>query len=386
VAEIDRLRAGVEADPSDAAGWRDLGFAFSQRVRETADPSLYAAAEDAFDRALALSPSDPLLLAGIGGLQLGRHEFAVALETGRAAIAIDPGLAPAHAVVVDALVELGRYDEADVAMTDLLSLKVDLASLARFSYLRELHGELGRAEAAMAGARSLPALAPENAAYVMALHANLVTWLGRPDEARAEFEDALGLVPNHAPSIAGLARLDLRDGDVAAAIAGFQRASDILPLPEYVIALGEAQEVAGDLDGANASYGLARLEIQLFEAAGVTVDLDLALFEASHGDPERALDLATTAYASAPTVRAADALAWALHRLRRDAEARQRADEALRLGSVDPLFRYHSGMIWAALEEVEAARVDLSAALATDPGFSATGAREAQATLDALGG
>lgn len=384
-AAIERLRAQVAAEPDDALAWRDLGLAFSQRVRETADPSLYAAAEEAFDRAKALAPADPLLLAGIGGLQLGRHEFAAALETGRAAVAIDRGLAAAHAVIVDALVELGRYEEADAAMADLLALGIDLPSLARFSYLRELHGELARAEATMAGARGLPGLAPENVAYVTSQHANLLAWLGRPDEARAEYLEALATFPDHAPSIAGIARLDLRAGDIQAAIDGFEHASDILPLPEYVIALGEAQEVAGETGAARESYGLAQVEIQLFEAAGVSVDLDLALFAASHGDAARAYELATGAYASAPTIRAADALGWALYKLGRHEEARERADEALRLGSLDPGFRFHSGMIWAALGDVDRAQADLSAALATDPGFSATGAREARETLAQLG-
>ena len=49
--EIDRLQAATEADPSDAAAHRDLGFALLQRVRETADPALYAPAEAAFERA-----------------------------------------------------------------------------------------------------------------------------------------------------------------------------------------------------------------------------------------------------------------------------------------------------------------------------------------------
>jgi hypothetical protein len=43
-AEIDRLLAIVAADPDDAEAHRDLGFAVLQRVRETADPSLYASA------------------------------------------------------------------------------------------------------------------------------------------------------------------------------------------------------------------------------------------------------------------------------------------------------------------------------------------------------
>ena len=53
-------------------------------------------------------------------------------------------------------------------------------------------------------------------------------------------------------------------------------------------------------------------------------------------------------YAATPTVRAADALAWALHRLGRDDEAKRSSDEALRLGSRDPLLRYHAGAIAAA--------------------------------------
>ena len=51
VDEIERLRAAIDADPSDAGAQRDLGFALLQRVRETADPSLYAPAEAAFERA-----------------------------------------------------------------------------------------------------------------------------------------------------------------------------------------------------------------------------------------------------------------------------------------------------------------------------------------------
>ena len=120
------------------------------------------------------------------------------------------------------------------------------------------------------------------------------------------------------------------------------------------------------------------------EATGVVVDVDLALFEADHGDPAKALAYAETGYKATPTVRAADALAWALHRLGRDAEAKKRSDEALRLGSRDPLLRYHAGAIAAALGRTADARRDLGLALSTDPGFYATGAAEARRILDTL--
>jgi tetratricopeptide (TPR) repeat protein len=385
-AEIARLKAAVATDPRDEPSWRDLGFAMLQRIRETADPSLYAPAAAAFEAAWRLSPEDPLVHVGAGGLHLGKHEFVEALASGRKAVGLSPGLAAARVVVVDALVELGRYDEADAEAGKMLGLRSDLSTLARVSYLAELRGELDIALAAMRLAAQSPGLAPENTAYVDSLLGNLLLYSGDRQGAATAYRNALSIVPGHALSLAGQARLALGAGNVDDAISLFERASDIVPLPEYVIALGEAQAAAGREADAARSFELAKAEIRLFRAAGVMVDLDLALFEADHGDPARALVLAEAAYRAAPTIRAADALAWALHRLGRDTRAMMRSDEALRLGSRDPLLRYHSGAIAAALSDAATARRDLRLALSTDPGFSATGAAQARRILASLKG
>ena len=386
IAEIQTLRARLGAYPDDAAALRDLGLALLQRVRETADPSLYAQAGEAFDRARRLDPDDPLILVGIGGLQLARHEFGDALETARDVLVELPELPEARAIQIDALIELGRYDEAAEAIDDLVAVHHDIVSLPRLSYLRELHGDIPGAVEAMRAAAESPGLAPENTAYVLSLLATLLLHDGDPEAARRTYDQALAIVPDHAPSLAGLGRLAVGRGDLGEAIEQFSRASAILPLPEYVIALGEARDAAGDAAAAGNSYALARAEIRLFEAAGTQVDVDLALFEADHGDAGRALELAEAAYTRAPTVRAADALGWALHRLGRDDEARRRTDEAIRLGSRDPLLRFHRGAILAALGEGSEARRDLALALEIDPGFSATGAAEARRLLDGLAG
>jgi tetratricopeptide (TPR) repeat protein len=374
----------VTATPSDGDAQRDLGFALAQRVRETADPSLYAPAMDAFDAALRVQPDDALSLVGVAGIQLGKHQFADGLVTARRAIALSPSLVAAHAAEVDALVELGRYDEADRAAGEMLGLGADLTTLARVSYLAELRGRLPAALAAMRQAAASPGLAPENSAYVDALLGNLLVSTGDDAGAAAAYGRALALVPDHAPSLAGQGRLAVGAGRLDDAIALFERAAAVVPLPEYVIALGDAQTAAGHKDQATKSYELARAEIRLFQSAGVVVDVDLALLEADHGHPTVALGYAMAAVRETPTVRAADAVAWALHRLGRDREALLRVKEALRLGSVDPILRYHAGAIEAALGDAAAARRDLGMALATDPGFSATGAAEARRLLDGL--
>ncbi len=385
LADIAALRDGLAKTPDDPDTLRALGLALLQRVRETADASLYAQAEEALDQARKIAPDDPLILVGIGGLQLGKHRFAAALDTARKALDLAPTNEPAKAVEVDALVELGHYDEAVAATQELLELRVDITSLARVSYLREVHGNLDGAIAAMRQASESPALAPENTAYVTTLLGNLLVYAGKPDEATAAYESVLNVVPDHAAAIAALGRLAVRRGDLVEAARRFEKASAILPLPEYVIALGETREVAGDLKAAGESYDLARAETGLFQAAGVDVDLELALFEADHGDATTALKLAEESYATRRTVRTSDALAWANHRAGNDGNAARLSKEALRLGSRDPLLLYHAGMIALASGDEAAARQHLSDALAIDPGFSPTSAAAARATLTALG-
>ena len=382
---IEFLLTLVEEEPANGEAHRDLGLALLQRVRETADPSLYPRAEEAFLAAREILPDDPLVLVGLGALELGRHEFAAALKTGMAALDAYPGYPTARGVIVDSLVELGRYKEAFAAAESLAADSPDLASYARLSYAHELRGDLAAALEAMELASSAPGLAPENTAYVLALVGQLRRLTGDPDGATAAYEQALTLVPDHAPSLAGLGRLAVGRGDLEEARARYERAAAVVPLPEYVIALGEVLEVAGDTDAAKDQFELARALITLSQANGVVVDVDLALFEADHGDAATALRLAEAGYAATPTVRAADARAWALHRLGRDEEAAPFSVEALRLGSRDPLLLFHAGAIAAALGRADEARQHLEAALAADPGFTPAGAAEARSILDDLG-
>ena len=80
------------------------------------------------------------------------------------------------------------------------------------------------------------------------------TALKRPDEARAEYERATTLDPKMSEAFLNLGML-LTEKDPAAAVAPLRRAVDLLPAqsrPRFL--LGHAQERAGDIPGAVASY------------------------------------------------------------------------------------------------------------------------------------
>jgi tetratricopeptide (TPR) repeat protein len=184
-----------------------------------------------------------------------------------------------------------------------------------------------------------PAL--ENVAYVSALLGELERQRGHPRAARLAFQRALAAVPGHPAAEQGLARLD---GNTRASIERRRRIAQRLPLPEYVIGLGEAELAAGRTADGRRDLALVGAEEKLLRAAGVDTDVELAVFEADHGSAARGVTLARRAWAASPSVRAADALGWALTRAGDPAAGRAWTHRALRLGPLDPLFRAHAGL------------------------------------------
>jgi tetratricopeptide (TPR) repeat protein len=383
---IERAAADVKADATDLEALLTLGLGYYQLARERADPTNYARADEAFDRALALSPEEAEALIGKGTIALARHDFADALELGLQAVAISPRTSRAHGVVGDALNELGRYDEAVEAIQQMVDLRPDLSSYSRVSYLREVHGDLEGAIEEMEQAVMAGGPPTENTEYLRTVLGNLWFLAGDLDKAEASYQSSLQRSPGFVHALAGQARVEAARGNLEQSIELLRQATAAVPFPELLIALGETQEAAGRIDDAQATYRLVRDIQGLFRANGVNTDLDLALFEADHGDPVTALELARAAYQATPNVKAADTLAWALYRSGDLAQARTHAEEALRLGSLEPSFRYHAGVIAAAQGDADSARTWLAESVGRNPAWSPLHAARAREALEEVSG
>jgi tetratricopeptide (TPR) repeat protein len=383
-AQIRALQSALADSPKNPNGFASLGNAYIQKARETADSSFYLRAQLAFERALEQDANNPGALAGLGSLALSRHDFRAGLRYGQRALAAAPGVARIYGVIVDAQVELGRYGDAERSLQRMVDLKPGLSSYARVSYFRELHGDLNGAVKAMRLAVSAGGETPENVAYVQTLLGTLLLDRGQLSPAERAYRIALARLPRYAPAVAGLARVDTARGRLAAAIGRYRDVVTRVPLPEYVIALGETELAAGRKSAARSDLDLVRVEQRLLARNGVNTDVELALFEANHGDPAKGVELAQRAWAAAPSVRSADALGWALTRAGRPQEGLVWARRALGLGSKDPMFLYHAGISARAARKSGLARAYLARSLALNPRFSALYAPRARRALAQL--
>jgi tetratricopeptide (TPR) repeat protein len=374
----------VPASPGNADALTRRGNDELQRARETADPAHYAGAEAAFGQALRRDPRSVDATIGMATLALARHDFRGGLRYARHARRLGPELARPFSVLVDAEVELGRYEQAGRSLQQMIDLRPNLASYARVSYFRELHGDLAGATAAMSLAVSAGGGVPENVAYVQTLLGDLEAMRGQTRAARRAYAAALNGVPGYVPAIASRAQLDAATGRLTQAIRGYRDIVRRRPLPQYVIALGETQQAAGREADAHESFALVDAERRLLAANGVNTDVEIALFEADHGDRQRALALARRAWRAAPSVRSADAVSWALNRVGRSSDALAWARRALRLGSRDPLILTRAGLSARAAGHDREARRYLRRALQANTRFSVVWAPRARNALRPL--
>ncbi|WP_030676692.1 tetratricopeptide repeat protein, partial [Streptomyces cellulosae] len=383
---ITALQAHLRAQPKDFGGWATLGLAYVEQARTKGDPSRYPQAEQALKRSLALKQDNDQALAGRAALAAARHDFDNALAYADRTLKQNPYSERALSSRIDALVELGRYDEASKAADLADTRRPGVPVFTRYAYVRELRGDVATARRVLEQALAT-STAPGDIAYVSAALGQLAWNQGDYEAALNDYARALAADENYLPALEGRARAQAASGDRAAAIKGMEAVVARYPLPGPLVELGELYEdrgAEGDAAKARDQYALVDAWTALARANKVNADLDTALAAADHGDKAEALRAARAEWARRHTVHTADALAWALHVNGRDEEALPYARRATATGYRSAAFLYHRGIIERATGHTEDARTHLTAALKLNPGFSPLGARAARKALEAV--
>jgi tetratricopeptide (TPR) repeat protein len=383
---IQLAEAAIKRMPNRANGYNQLCAAFMQKARETGDFSLNARAEAALKRSLEVNPHtetenyDALRMQA--ALHLTYHRFAEALQTGQQMQKLRPDDHYIYGVQTDALVELGRYQEAVKAADKMVDLRPDATSYARISYLRTLHGYQEQAiEAMRLAVRASSPRDSEGHAWFRVQLGNELFNVGKIKEAEREFDSALQVFPGYYEALAAKARLAVRAGAFEQASEYYRRAQERMPLPETVIALGDLYSKQGCTEEAKRQYAL----LEALERTGNTYSQQMALYLANHNlKLDEALAIAQRERAARADIYTCDVLAWCLFKKGDLAAAKTAIDEARRLGTRDARIYYHTGMIYRALGDSAAAAKYLKMALAINPAFDVLQADVARQTLKAI--
>ncbi len=384
--QIATLQARLRARPDDQRAYTLLGATYLQKARVSGDPAYYPKAEAILDKALELAPNDFEAMIAQATLALSRHQFRDALAWAERARVLNPYRALIYGIMGDAHVELGEYDAAWAAFEKMNATRPDLNSYARISYARELLGDVDGAIDAMQHAVDSGANDDEGTAWTRVqlghLYFNYKNDLPR---AETEYRHALAGYSGYLYAIAAIARVRAAQHDYAGAIELYTRVTNVMPLPEFVIALGDVYRANGQRDEAERQYALVHVEEQLYRANGVDTDLEMALFDADHDhDLPTALAHAREQLIRRPSIKAADVLAWTLYKTGDDADALAVMQQALRLGTQDALMFFHAGMIAHRLGNATMARGYLTRAQTLNPNFSLLYADDARQTLATL--
>ena len=342
-ARIAAMRARVAADPGDGEAAVRLADALMRAARVQSDASLPLEAERAL-KATLQHGADYGAQRMLAVVYLSQHRFREGLDVALKAQGDYQQDAWNYAVAGDALLELGRYDEAFDMFDKAIAMRPDAGAYARVAYAKELRGDLrGALEVMRMAAEATAVQDVEAQAWVHTQVALLYLQVGRLDDAERDLRRAEFLFPGHPYVLNGRIRLAIERGQYRDALQMVLRAP---ATPETLAWRGDLQSRLGHAVEAEASY----LESERLEREGWQSEQPqpgaLARFLAERdrkiGD---AVVLAERAAAERDDIHTMDALAWSYFKAGRMADASRAIGRALRTGTADPRIRCHAAAI-----------------------------------------
>ena len=350
---IESDRQKVSKDPGDGAAAVQLADALMRAARVKGDASLAIEAEHVLRATLQHSSSDYLARRMLSVVYLSQHRFAEALTEAKAAQKLRPRDAWNYAIAGDALLELGRYEEAFDSFDQVMEHRPDAGAYARVAYARELQGDLdGALRLMQMSSEATSRQDVEGLAWTHAQIGNLYLQQGRLDDAEREFNHADFIFPSHPYAMNGRVRLLIARHRYADALDLSRR---VPATPESLAMQGDLLTRLGHLDDAENVYR----EAEQVEREGWKQEQPqpgaLARFLAERGRniPE-AIALAERAASERQDVVTMDALAWSYFRGGRLSDAASAIQRATRLGTVDPRIRCHASAIAISMREAVA--------------------------------
>lgn len=358
--KYNEAKEALKKNPQDLKQYLNLATVFILEGRITGDGSYYGNAAVAMLNKVIDNPNsnnDQLFEAYSlkSAVLLNMHQFKDAKDMAMKGIALNGYNSGIYGALVDADVELGLYDSAVSNCDKMLSLRPDLRSYSRASYLRQIHGDNRGAIDAMKMAVEAGLPGAEQTEWARVTTGDLFMNIGSIDTAEILYKMSLVYRPNYPYAEMGMAKVAKARKQYDSAIVHIENAIKIMSDPGFIAALADVYEMKGEQDKAlsirkDVLKGIKEgIEEEKGNAIKHNANRELAQACLSAGDIQDAYKYAKADIDTRPdNIDANELMAWILFLKKDYIEAKIYAERMLRKNTQNANSIYKAAAIYAA--------------------------------------
>jgi len=288
-------------------------------------------------------------------LKLAEHDFSDGLALAEKARTINPDNAFVHGILVDGHVELGNYTAAVKEADIMMSIRPDLRSYSRVSYLREIHGDYPGAIDAMKLAVDAGPPGDEATEWARIQLGKLYEISGDLKNAEMSYHISLQYRPGYAYAYAGLGRIATLAKEYDKAITYYRQAESLVNDNSFKEDMADVYQQAGQKNKSDSIINRLLITMdedskkdESGEETGHYADGELAHVYLQAGSYDNALKHALAEYNRRPSnIEANETLAWVYYNKQEYAKALAHIETATKTNSKDPVLLCRAGLIYA---------------------------------------
>ncbi|MGK2862710.1 MAG: tetratricopeptide repeat protein [Chitinophagaceae bacterium] len=363
----------IGTNPDDTKSRIALASLYIQEARITGNYMYYdVAAMKYVNEVLEKEPNHFDALTYKALLYISQHHFAEGLAIAEKARAVVPENAFVHGILVDGNVEMGNYDAAVDEAEKMISIRPDLRSYSRVSYLREIYGDYTGAIEAMKLAVEAGYPGDEATEWARVHLGQLYEITGDLQNAEMHYLIALERRPEYAYAIAGQGRIAVAKESFDEAIEYFLHADSLVNDYSLKEVVADSYLLAGQKNKSDSiiSWLIKAMnndaqEGKDDETIGHYADKELAHVYFKTGNYDKALEHAFAEYNRRPAnIDVNETIAWAYYLKGDYKKALPYLETALKTESKKPELLCRAGLIYSKTPDKEKARNLLGDALA----------------------
>jgi len=351
----DSLLALIKENSTDSKSQLRLAALYIQEARVTGNYAYYDMAAMKYVKdVLDIDSLDFTALVFKSLIYMSQHHFADGLDVAHKAQQVNPYNAYIYGLLVDGNVEMGNYDTAVYYADKMVSIRPDLTSYSRVSYLREIFGDYAGAINAKQMATQAGGAGDENTEWTRYQLANLYQKTGDYSKADTLYQVSLSMRPNYGYALAGLAQIATASKDYTKAIQLYTKADSVVDDYSIKEELVDAYEQSGQqakavklskevIDELNTNAQAAVANQNL----GHYADKELAYAYLKIKDYDKALEHALTEYNRRPAnIDVNETVAWVYYCKGDYTKAVSYANAAMRTHSKNPVLLSRMALIY----------------------------------------